>query len=186
MSFPSQKAFAQQLREMQAGIDADLTDVKSVIFNQVEYTIPQLRKKIDGFLAAQQKVDNALDAYTAAVAAGRASRAEAEALRGQLQAFVSGRHGKNHPMLARYGFTPERPRRVSAATKAVSALRGKATRKERGTVSTKQRAKMPKGKVDEAIVAKLLDEEDEKPRKPVKIQMEVRQLRDGSGKGKNG
>jgi hypothetical protein len=186
MSFPSQKSFAQQLRAMQAGIDADLTDIKSVILNEVEYTIPQLRKKIDVFLAAQEKVDKALDAYKAAVVAGRTSRAAAEAFRGQLQAYVAGRHGKSHPMLARYGFTPVSPRKISAATKAVSALRGEATRKERGTVSKKQRAKMPKGKVDEAIVAKLLGQEEEKKREPVKIHVEVRQLREGSGKGKNG
>ncbi len=184
MSYPSQKEFAQQLRSLQAGIGADLTDVDSVILGEVEYSIPELRAKVDEFLAAQERLRIAENQYQAALAAHRASRAAAETFRGQLQAYVSGRHGKSHAMLSKYGFSPETPRKVSAATKALSALRGKATRKERGTVSKKQRARMPKGKVDEIAAAKLLGKgESKKTAEPVKVTVEV--VRTGAGSGKS-
>jgi hypothetical protein len=173
MSYPSQKEFAQQLRSLQTGMDADLTGVDSVILGEVEYSIPELRAKVDEFLAAQERLRIAENMYQAALAAHRTSRAAAETFRGQLQAYVVCRHGKSHTMLLKYGFSPEKPRKISAATKTLSALRGNATRNERGTVSKKQRARMPKGKVDEIAVAKLLGSGESK-----------KTAGDGSGKTK--
>jgi hypothetical protein len=66
----------------------------------------------------------------------------------------------------------------------VSALKGKATRKERGTVSKKERAKI-KGQIDDTILATLRGEpDDDKAPDAVKAAAEVLRIGKGSGEGK--
>lgn len=154
MTSSSKLTLGDSLRTLQAGIKSNLKVDESLIVGETTYTVPALLGKIDGHLAAQIKTINAKNAFHAAVAEEKASNLDARVLRGQMKGYAVGRYGVANPILAQYGYTPAGPRRMTAATKAVAALKVKATRKARNTLGKKQKAKI-KGSVDPAIAAAL-------------------------------
>jgi mono/diheme cytochrome c family protein len=165
MTTKSRLMIGDELRTMGVAIQANHTDEDRILLGGVQYSVADINAKIQTFLAAQARTVSALNAFHEAVAAERASNAEAKAFRSQVQGYAIACHGKDSPVVAQYGFPAAGPRKTTAATKAVAALKVKATRAARGTLGKKQRAKI-KGVVDPAIAAALAAEPtDDKPEK---------------------
>ena len=75
-------------------------------------------------------------AWHDAVAAERPVAEEANALRKEVKQLAAGRFGASSSVLSQLGYAPAKPRKVSAAVKAGSAAKGKATRAAKKTPST--------------------------------------------------
>jgi hypothetical protein len=63
------------------------------------------------------------------VAAERPIAEQADALRKEVKQLTAGRFGASSSVLSQLGYTPDKPRKVSAAIKAASAAKSAATRK---------------------------------------------------------
>lgn len=92
------------------------------------YTLAEILGPFQKRIAAAEATKAAETAWHAAVAAERPIVAEAEALRGEVKQLAAGRFGASSSTLAQLGYTPAKPRKVSAATKAGSAAKAKVTR----------------------------------------------------------
>jgi len=129
-------------RTLEAGNRANLNVVQTLVVGGVTYTIPELLAKIDSFIGAQTDAINAKNAFHAAVTAEKTSNVSARILRGQMHGFAVSRYGKDNPILTQFSFIPTKPKKATAATKAVAALKVKATRQARNTLGSKQKAKI--------------------------------------------
>jgi len=92
------------------------------------YTLAELLGPFQKRIAAAEATKTAESAWHDAVAAERPVAEEAEALRKEVKQLAVGRFGASSSVLSQLGFTPAKPRKVSAATKAGSAAKAKATR----------------------------------------------------------
>ena len=156
MATTSKSSLGDDLRSLQAGINANL-HAESLIVGGATLTGPQAAAQIDTFIAAQTATVNAKAAYHTAVTQEKTSDTAARLFRSQFQAYLVSRYGKTNPILQQFGFTPTKAKKTTAAVKAVAVLKLKATRKARGTMSKKQKAKI-KGTVDPSIAASLTGE----------------------------
>ena len=95
------------------------------------YTLAELTAPFQRRIAAAEATKAAEIAYHDAVAAEKPIVAESDARRKEVKQLAVGRFGAKSSVLAQLGFTPEKPRKVSAATKAGSAAKSAATRKSK-------------------------------------------------------
>ena len=95
------------------------------------YTLAELTAPFQKRIAVAEATKAAEIAYHEAVAAERAVVAESNARRKEVKQLAVGRFGASSSALSQLGFTPEKPRKVSAATKAGSAAKSAATRKSK-------------------------------------------------------
>ncbi len=118
------------------------------------FTGAQLSAQIDTFIAAQTGTVAAKNTFPTTVTNEATSNANARIFRSQMQGYVVGRYGKTNPILITFGFATTKSKKTTAAVKAVAVLKLKATRKARGTMRKKEKAKI-KGTVDPSIAATL-------------------------------
>jgi hypothetical protein len=154
MATQSKVTLADQLRTLEAGIKANLTDVQNMIVGGTTMTIADVTAKIDSFLAAQTNTVNTKNGYHAAVVAEQASNVAARTFRTQLEGYVVLRYGKANPILSQFGFTPLKAKKTTTAVKAVAVLKVKATRAARHTMGKVQK-KQIKGVIDPSVAEAL-------------------------------
>jgi hypothetical protein len=154
MSTTNKLTLGDDLRTLQAGIKANLTDVQTLIVGGVSYTPVALEAKIDTYLAAQTAALNATNAFHSAVAAQKVSDADARVFRSQMQGYVISRYGKTNPIVSQFSFKPTAAKKTTTAVKAVAVLKLKATRAARNTMGKKQKLKIT-GTVDPSIAEML-------------------------------
>jgi hypothetical protein len=150
MPLSSKQTFGAQLRALQAAVLANHGADDRIVVGKTSYTPEELSAKIDAYLAVQAQTVVAKNGYHLAVSNETASNADARAFRDQVQGYVIAQHGKSDTILLQYGFGPARPKRTTAAVQAVAVVKRRATRKARGTMGKKAKAKI-KGVVDPAI-----------------------------------
>jgi hypothetical protein len=150
----SKLTLGDQLRTLEAGIKANLTDVQSIVVVGAPMTIPDITAKIDSFLAAQTNTLNLKNSYHAAVVAEQTTNVAARAFRTQMEGYCITRYGKTNPILSQFGFTPTKSKKSTTAVKAVAVLKVKATRAARHTMGKVQK-KAVKGTVDPSIAEAL-------------------------------
>jgi len=95
-------------------------------------------------IAATEKAKND---YQAAIAAERAVTVKARMTRTALQSYLVGIHGADNSILGKFGFTVKKPATKTVEVKAGAVQKMRATRKARGTMGKKQKAKI-KGTVE--------------------------------------
>jgi hypothetical protein len=153
MATTSKTTLGDELRNLQSGVNANLHDA-TVIIGGVTYTGPQLSALIDTFLKAQADTVASKNSYHTTVINEKTSNLNARTFRAQVKGYVIGRYGKTNPILTTFGFVTTKSKKTTSAVKAVAVLKLKATRKARGTMSKKEKAKI-KGSVDPSIAASL-------------------------------
>jgi hypothetical protein len=100
----------------------------SLVLPSGTYTLEGLTAPLQARIAASEATKAAETAFHDAVAAEQPIVASSDELRKEVKQVAVGRFGAQSTTLAQLGFTPAKPRQVSAATKAGSAVKAKATR----------------------------------------------------------
>jgi hypothetical protein len=122
-----------------AGMLANLGDESSVSLNGGTFAIADLVTRFQGVITAAEKSKASKNQWRMDVESERLVEVSVSPLRKSMRRFLEGRYGEGSVKLAEFGFTPRKPRVVSAATKAEAAIKAKATKKARNTVGKKQR-----------------------------------------------
>ena len=134
-----------QLQTLVSGILANIDSGASLPISGGTYTVADLVARIQERIAAAEKTKASKNQWHSDVQSERQVQAALRPLLKGMQRYVQGRYGENSAKLAEFGFTPAKPRKVAAKTKADAAVKAQATRKARNTVGKKQRlqAKAP-------------------------------------------
>jgi hypothetical protein len=103
----------------------------------------------------QTKAIDAKNTFHTLLGHEKVSNATARTFRNQVHGCLIARYGKDNAILTQFGFQPAKPRKTTVASKAVAALKVKATRAARGTKGKKQKAEI-KGIVDPQVVATIV------------------------------
>lgn len=107
--------------------------------NSTTYTRDELVSDFNGFVNAAEDTKNKNRDWLAAVQTERQIEAQVKPLRDGVHGILAVKLGKSSPALGQYGFTPERPRKKTAQTKANAVTKAAETRVARGTKGKKQR-----------------------------------------------
>lgn len=143
----TQNKAAQQALNRQAAEGAKDNLKGTVQFGGESYKVSDLVDVLQAPAAASTATDRAKAAYTAAVASERAARLKARTTRAALQNYIVGIHGESNTLLAEFGFKVKKQPAKTVEVKAGAAEKMRATRKARGTMGPKQKAKV-KGTVE--------------------------------------
>lgn len=105
----------------------------------VKYTRDELVTDFNGFVTAAEDTKDKHREWLAAVQTERQVEAQVRPLRDGVHGLLAVKLGKSSPQLGQYGFTPERPRKKTAKSKANAVTKAAETRAARGTKGKKQR-----------------------------------------------
>jgi hypothetical protein len=119
-----------------AGFPIVFAGETSFILPSGTYTVEELLGPFQKRIAAAEATKAAETAWHDAVAAERPIAEEANALRKEVKQLAAGRFGASSSVLSQLGYTPDKPRKVTAAVKAGSAAKARATRAAKKTPST--------------------------------------------------
>jgi hypothetical protein len=128
-----------QLQTLVSGILANVDSASSLPISGATYTVTDLVARIQERIAAAEKTKASKNQWHSDVQSERQVAAALRPLIKGMQRYVEGRYGEDSAKLAEFGFTPRKPRKVTAKTKADAAVKAEATRKVRNTVGKKQR-----------------------------------------------
>jgi hypothetical protein len=124
------------------GIKKDLQNVSSLPLASSTYTMAALEQLIQSRIDAVNNVANAKANWHDAVAAYEALNTHVtEVVRG-LRQYVINAFGQNSPVLADFGFTPPKKATLTPEQAVARAQKAAATRKARGTMGKKEKAKI--------------------------------------------
>jgi hypothetical protein len=118
---------------------------------QGTYTRDELIAEFQSFVSACQTTKTANQAWRTAVQSERTLQSGIREVRKGVRGIVQARFGAEGAQNLQFGFTLVKTRKTSSETKAIAVEKGKATRKERGTLGSVQKKKI-KGNVNVAIV----------------------------------
>jgi hypothetical protein len=125
------------------GIDKHLAGVASVMLNGTAYTPAELKSILKKDIDSANIVDTARAAWRKTVKDERATRSQAAALLHALSGYLVATHGEGAvDLLADFGFTPPKSRKVTVKVKAAAADKTASTRTLRHTMGKKQKAKV--------------------------------------------
>jgi hypothetical protein len=122
-----------------AAILANLGGEASLSIGGGTYALADLVARFQGAIAAEEKAKASQNQWHMDVQSARQIEAALSPLFKGMQRYVQGRYGEDSAKLAEFGFTPAKPRKTSARTKANAAVKAEATRKARNTVGKNQR-----------------------------------------------
>ncbi|HEY8041948.1 MAG TPA: hypothetical protein VIF15_19230 [Polyangiaceae bacterium] len=122
------------------GMNTELSTVDPIVLSDVSWPRATLVAKFQARLDAAEAVKTARTALALLVADEKAAQTEADPLRNAMRTFLKARLGKDSPKLQKFGFTPNRTPKPTAAAKAAGVQKAAATRKARGTSSKKAKA----------------------------------------------
>jgi hypothetical protein len=141
--YESPKALLTEMKALRAGLPNLPAAITQVTAGGQSSTIPQVEAEMDGYIATYQAESDAETALANAEQAREVMAVTAvprfEAIRGALKSML----GKKSPALATVGITPDKtPAPLTVEQKQVKVAKALATRKARGTMGPKQRAKI--------------------------------------------
>ena len=110
------------------GLTANYPPTQSWVLGTKTYTRGDILNALQAAITAAQNTKAAHDAWLAAVAAEQAQLAQLRPVLDGLHSALDAQWGKSSPKMGEFGFTPEKPRVVTAAQKAASAAKARATR----------------------------------------------------------
>lgn len=128
-----------QLQTLVSGILANFDSGSSLSINGGTYPVADLVARLQERIAAAEKTKASKNQWHADVQSERQVEVALGPLLRGMQKYLEGHYGEGSAKLAEFGFTPRKPRKVSAKTKADAAVKADATRKARNTVGKKQR-----------------------------------------------
>ncbi len=129
------------------GIKKDLQNVSSVPLAGSAYPTATLEQLIQSRIDAANTVANARAQWLEAVAAYKSLNTKVTPLVRALRQYVVNVYGPDSTVLADFGFTPSKKKVLTPEEQVAKAEKAAATRKARGTMGKKQKAKI-KGTVD--------------------------------------
>jgi hypothetical protein len=125
------------------GIDKHLAGAASVTLNGTAYTPAELKSILKKDIDSANIVDAARAAWQKTVKDEREIRSETSVLLHALKGYLVATHGEGAvDLLADFGFTPPKPRKVTVKVKATAADKTALTRALRHTMGKKQKAKV--------------------------------------------
>jgi hypothetical protein len=105
----------------------------------VKHTRDELVTEFNGFVTAAEDTKNKHRVWLTAVQNERQIEVQVRPLRDGVHSILDAKIGKSSPQMGQYGFTPERPRKKTAKSKADAVTKAAETRAARGTKGKKQR-----------------------------------------------
>jgi hypothetical protein len=129
------------------GINTNLQNVSSLPLATSTYTMAALVQLIQSRIDAANTVVNARAHWVDASATYEALNTKVTQVVRDLRQYVISVYGKDSPVLADFGFTSSKRTPLTSEQLVVRAQKAAATRKARGTMGKKQKAKI-KGTVD--------------------------------------
>jgi hypothetical protein len=142
MAFTIVKKSTAKDRDSKAmlGIDKHLAGVASVTLNGTAHTPAELKSILKRDIDSANAVDTARAAWQKTVKDERGTRNQASALLRALRGYLVATHGEGAvDLLADFGFSPPKPRKVTVRVKAAAADKTVATRSARHTMGHKQK-----------------------------------------------
>jgi hypothetical protein len=115
------------------------------------YTRDELITELDSFVAAAQATKASNTQWRSNVQSERAMEQKVKVVRAALKGIVTARFGAGAAAILQFGFPIPKPSKRSAETKAVAAVKSKATREARGTKGSVEKKKV-KGNVNVQLV----------------------------------
>jgi hypothetical protein len=134
------------------GIDKNLQNVSSLPLAGSTYTMTALKQLIQSRIDAANTVVNAKANWHDASTKYKALNTHVTQLVRALRQYVIDAFGASSPVLADFGFTPPKKQGLTPEQKVARALKAAATRKARGTIGKKQKAKI-KGVVSTPVTS---------------------------------
>jgi hypothetical protein len=116
------------LQTLVAGLPVVFAGEAELVLPSGTYTLAELIAPVQKAIGSMEATKAAQTQYHDAVAVEKPAVAAAVALHKEVKALAIGRFGAESSKLLQLGCTPAKPRKVSAATKAGSAAKAKATR----------------------------------------------------------
>lgn len=130
--------FEAELENVDAGVLRNVPATASLMLNGAPLSQPQIDAKLKAYLASFAAAEAARQQYQAALAARRALTIEARDFFLQLKKALTAWFGAQNPLLADFGFRPDRPRAPrTAEQQLLAAAKAQLTREARGTKSKK-------------------------------------------------
>ncbi len=131
--------FEAELENVDAGVLRNVPATASLMLNGAPLSQPQIDAKLKAYLASFAAAEAARQQYQAALAARRALTIEARDFFLQLKKALTAWFGAQNPVLADFGFRPDRPRAPrTAEQQLLAAAKAQLTREARGTKSKKK------------------------------------------------
>ena len=123
-----------------AGVQKDLSSVKTITLEGVDYTPATLVKLLQSFITAADATVTARGSWLLAVTTEAASQTQILGVLAALKAYVTLQYGSGAvDTQADFGFSPKKKVVKTAATKANAATLAKATRASRHTMGSDQK-----------------------------------------------
>jgi hypothetical protein len=133
------------LRAIQ-GVDKRFANVASVTLRNGAYTPAEMKTLLKSAVDLANAADGAKAAWLAVVKQGIAARKAALALLRALQSYLVATSGGDEvAVLADFGMTPPKPRKVTVKAKAVAIEKSATTRALRRTMGSKQKKSVKAG-----------------------------------------
>jgi hypothetical protein len=129
-----------QFQALIAGLLAYYQPSDPFIMSDGTYTRDQLIARFQAFVSAAEHTKSDYQTWRTDVASEQALLTQVLPLRAGVRGIVQARFGKQGPQVLQFGFTPAKTPVRTAASKALAAQKGAATRKARGTLSKKEKA----------------------------------------------
>jgi hypothetical protein len=125
-----------------AGINKDLQNVSSLPLASSTYTMAALVQLVQSRIDAANTVANARAQWVDASATYETLNTKVTQVVRDLRQYVISVHGQDSPVLADLGFTPPKRTALTPEELVARARKAAATRKARGTMGKKQKAKV--------------------------------------------
>ena len=138
MTFINRSETRTRNTQLIAGINKRFTALSTIPLNGAPFTPVEVVAIFQAEMDTADAVVPARAAWRAKVAAAKAAKEKAEAIRPDLEQFVRMNFGADPAALGDFGLEAKPPRDVPAATKAVSVEKAKATRAAGGAKAVKK------------------------------------------------
>ena len=142
MSRPSRKASQEQAPKRLTALKEELQGRSTLDLAATTFTPQTLEAYLQNRIALGNAVFTTRAAWTDAIAAYDAASQHARAVIHDLRNLVIAAFGADSPSLGTFGFFAPRRTARTSERKVAATLKAKATRKARGTMSKKQKAKL--------------------------------------------
>jgi hypothetical protein len=145
-SSPSIQSVLAADQKLSDGYTKHAADVGNLVVGSQTFMSADIQAHVKLCADTQQAAEAARGALHEAVAAAKKARADSRPMIAALKQLVLIRFKDQDELLADFGLQPKKPRRkLTSDEKAAAAALGKSTRKARGTMGTRQKAKVKGG-----------------------------------------
>jgi len=133
MTTKKKNDLAATLTTCESGLTANYPATHSWVFETKTYTRGDILNMLQAAITAAQNTKAAHDAWLAAVAAEKGQLAQLRPVQDALHRALEAEWGATSAKMTQFGFTPEKARVTTTASKAASAAKARATRAAKKT-----------------------------------------------------